>query len=82
MRPFHIGMRILDANPRLPPQRGIGMLADLNTAYRWCLLPTPEIIMSKSHDTKKAKKKEPQKTLAEKRQAKKDKKNVAKTYTA
>jgi hypothetical protein len=31
--------------------------------------------MSKSHDTKRSSKKAPQKTLAEKRQAKRDKKN-------
>jgi hypothetical protein len=34
--------------------------------------------MSKSHDTKKSSKKPPQKTLAEKRQAKRDKKNKPK----
>ncbi len=34
--------------------------------------------MSKSHDTKRAAKKAPQKTLAEKRQAKRDKKNKLK----
>jgi len=38
--------------------------------------------MSKSNDAKKSTKKAPQKTLAEKRQAKKDKKNVAKSYSA
>ncbi len=38
--------------------------------------------MSKSHDTKKSTKKEPQKTLAEKRVAKKDKKNKAKSFSA
>ena len=31
--------------------------------------------MSKSHDSKKSEKKKPQKTLMEKRQAKRDKKN-------
>ena len=40
------------------------------------------MIMSKSHDTKKTAKKAPQKTLAEKRLAKKEKKNQTKTYTA
>jgi len=42
----------------------------------------PEIIMSKSHDTKKASKKAPQKTLEEKRQAKRDKKNRPKDFSA
>lgn len=37
--------------------------------------------MSKSHDTKKSVKKEPQKTLAEKRAFKKEKKNKANTHT-
>ncbi len=38
--------------------------------------------MSKSHDTKKNVKKAPQKTLAEKRAAKKEKKNQAKSFSA
>jgi len=38
--------------------------------------------MAKSHDSKKATKKQPLKTMAEKKQAKRDKKNKAKaTYT-
>ena len=35
--------------------------------------------MSKSHDSKKATKKQPLKTMAEKKQAKRDKKNKSKT---
>lgn len=38
--------------------------------------------MSKSHDTKRTEKKKPLKTLAEKRAAKKDKKNKAKSFSA
>jgi hypothetical protein len=36
--------------------------------------------VSKSHDAKKTAKKAPQRTLAEKRQAKRDKKNKAKSF--
>lgn len=36
--------------------------------------------MSKSHDTKKESKKKPQKTLMEKRLAKRDKKNKSQVY--
>jgi hypothetical protein len=38
--------------------------------------------MSKSHDAKRSEKKKPLKTLAEKRAAKKDKKNMAKSFSA
>jgi hypothetical protein len=41
-----------------------------------------ETNMSKSHDAKKSTKKAPQKTLEEKRQAKRDKKNMAKSFSA